>query len=76
MSVPTSKIQISLGIAQSDLSSLCAYRVAKDPGFLHADSEDSDQTGRMPRLIRILAGRTLISLVLVTAHITNLYDKT
>ena len=25
--------------------------VAKDPSFLHADSEDSDQTGRMPRLI-------------------------
>ena len=25
--------------------------VAKDPRFLHADSEDSDQTGRMPRLI-------------------------
>ena len=23
----------------------------KDPSFLHADSEDSDQTGRMPRLI-------------------------
>ena len=25
--------------------------VAKDLGFLHADSEDFDQTGRMPRLI-------------------------
>ena len=24
---------------------------SKDPSFLHADSEDSDQTGRMPRLI-------------------------
>ena len=32
-------------------SSLCAQWVAKDPSFLHADSEDSDQTGRMPRLI-------------------------
>ena len=32
-------------------SSLCAQSVAKDPNFLHADSEDSDQTGRMPRLI-------------------------
>ena len=31
---------------------LSAQRVAKDPSFLHADSEDSDQTGRMPRLIR------------------------
>ena len=25
--------------------------VGKDTSFLHADSEDSDQTGRMPRLI-------------------------
>ena len=25
--------------------------VVKGPMFLHADSEDSDQTGRMPRLI-------------------------
>ena len=31
--------------AQSDQSSLCAQRVAKDPSFLHADSEDwSDWT--------------------------------
>ena len=26
--------------------------------FLHADSEDSDQTGRMPRLIWVFAGHT------------------
>ena len=26
--------------------------------FLHADSEDSDQTGQMPRLIRVFAGHT------------------
>ena len=32
-------------------SSLCAQCVAKDPSFLQADSEDSDQTGQMPRLI-------------------------
>ena len=25
--------------------------------FLHADSEDSDQTGRMPRLISVFGGR-------------------
>ena len=36
---------------QPGQSSLCAQWVAKDPTFLHADSEDSDQTGRMPRLI-------------------------
>ena len=34
--------------AQSDQSSLCTQWVAKDPSFLHADIEDSDQTGRMP----------------------------
>ena len=49
---------------QSDQSSLCAQWVAKDPRFLHADSEDSDQTGRMSRLIWVFAGRTLILLVL------------
>ena len=37
--------------AQSDQSSLCAQSVAKDPSFLHVDTEDSDQTGQMPRLI-------------------------
>ena len=45
-------------------SSLCAQWVAKGPSFFHADSEDSDQTGRMPRLIRVLAGCTLNLLVL------------
>ena len=44
-------------------SSLCAHWVAKDPSFLHADSGDSDQTGRMPRLIWVFAGRTATLLV-------------
>ena len=50
--VCTAKTQISLGIrpVRSE-SSLCAQWVAKDPSFLHADSEDTDQTGWMPRLI-------------------------
>ena len=34
--------------------------VAKDPSLLHADSEDSDQTGRRPRLIWVFAGSTVI----------------
>ena len=38
-------------LTQSDQSSLGAQWVAKDPMVLHADSEDSDQTGGMPRLI-------------------------
>ena len=57
--VPTGKAQISLGIHPVwSESSLCAQRVAKDPRFLHADSEDSDQTGQLPRLIWAFAGRT------------------
>ena len=60
-----SKTQISLGIRPVwSESSLCALWVAKGPRFLHADSEDSDQTRRMPRLIWVFAGRTLILLVL------------
>ena len=38
----------------------CAQWVAKDPSFLHADSEDSDQTGR----IWVFAELTVILLVL------------
>ena len=37
---------------------LCAQWIGKDSSFLHADSEDSDQTGRMPRLIQVFAGHT------------------
>ena len=65
VTVRPAKTQISLGIHPVWLAtSLCAYWVAKDPRFLHADSEDSDQTGRMPRLIWVFARRTLILLVL------------
>ena len=72
MTVRPAKTQISLGIRPVwSESSLCAWWVAKAPSFLHADSEvlhadseDSDQTGRMPRLIWVFAGRTLILLVL------------
>ena len=46
MSVRPAKTQISLGIRQVwSESSLCAQWVAKGPRFLHADNEDSDQTG-------------------------------
>ena len=49
VTVRPAKTQISLGICQVwSESSLCVQWVAKDPSFLHADSEDSDQTGRMP----------------------------
>ena len=53
------KTQISRDIRPVKPESLLwAQWVAKDPRFLHADSEDSDQTGRMPRLIWVFSGRT------------------
>ena len=56
--VRPAKTQISLGIHPVwSESSLCAQWVAKDLSFLHADSKDSDQTGRMSRLIWVFAGR-------------------
>ena len=72
VNVRPAKTQISLGIRPVwsewcpgwSESSLCAQWVAKGPRFLHADSEDSDQTGRMHRLIWVFTGRTVILLVL------------
>ena len=59
MTMRPAKTQISLGIRPVwPESSLCTQWVAKDPCFLHADNEDSDQTGRMPTLIWVFAGRT------------------
>ena len=59
VAVRPAKTQISLGIRPVwPESSMCAQLVARDPSFLHADNEDSDQTGRMPRLIWVFAGRT------------------
>ena len=56
--VRPAKTQVSLDIRPVwSESSLCTQCVAKGPSFLHADSEDSDQTGRMPRLIWVFAGR-------------------
>ena len=70
--VKTNKVTVRPAKTQTSLdirpvwseSSLCAQWVAKDPSFLHADSEDSDQTGWMSRLIWVFAGRTLTLLVL------------
>ena len=65
MTVRPAKTQISLGIRPVwSESSLCAQWIGKDQSFLHADSEDSDQTGRMPRLIWDFAVRTTTLLVL------------
>ena len=57
--VRPAKPQISLGSRPVwSESLLCAQWVAKDPSFLHAESEDSDQTGQMLRLIWVFAGRS------------------
>ena len=65
MAVHPAKTQISLGIRPVwSESLLSAQWVAMDPSFLHVDNEDSDQTGRMPRLIWVFAGRTVTLLVL------------
>ena len=65
VTVRQAKTQISLDICPVwSESLLCSQWVAEDPSFLHADSEDSDQTGWMPRLIWVFAGRTLSLLVL------------
>ena len=50
--------------------SLCAQWVAKDQRVLHADGEDPDQTGRMPRLIWVFAGHTLTLLVLSSIYLS------
>ena len=51
VAVRPAKTQISLGIRQVwSKSSLSALWVAKDPVIVNADSEDSDQTGRMTRV--------------------------
>ena len=65
MTVRPAMTQISLGIHLVwSVSLLCIQWIAEDPRFLHADSDDSDQTGRMPRLIWVFAGHTVILLVL------------
>ena len=72
MAVRPAKTQISLGIRPVwSESSLCAQWVAKDPSFLHADSEDSNQTGRMPRLIWVFAGRTCHFVGFVTRRLKS-----
>ena len=52
--------------------SLCAHWVAKDPIRLHADSEHSDQTVWVHRLICVFAGRTDHLVFVVLFH--NNYD--
>ena len=65
MTLRPAKIQFSLGIRPVwSESSLSAWRKLGSLATHWAHNEDSDQTGRMPRLIWVFAGRTLILLVL------------
>ena len=65
ISVHPAKTQISLGIRPVwSESSLSAWRNLGSLATHWAHSEDSDQTGQMPRLIWVFAGCTVILLVL------------
>ena len=65
MTVRPAKTQISLGIRPVwSESSLSAWRNLGSLATHWAHSEDSDQTGRMPRLTWVFAGRTVTLLVL------------
>ena len=62
MSVRSAKTQISLGIRP--VWSLSAWRNLGSLVTHWTHGEDSDRTGRMPRLIRVFAGHTVTLLVL------------
>ena len=63
--VRPAKTQISLGIRSVwSEPSLTAWRKLRSLATHWAHSEDSDQIGRMPKLIWVFAGRTVILLVL------------
>ena len=65
VSVRPAKTQISMGIRPVwTETSLSAWRKLGSLATHWAHNEDSDQTGRMPRLIWVIAGRRVILLVL------------
>ena len=80
--VRPAKAQISLGIRPVWLdSSLSAWRIIGPLTTYGAHSEDSDQTGQMPRLIRVFAGHTshfvvfvMQRLILIYAYIIDQYN--
>ena len=80
MSKPTkwhvrpAETQVSLGIRPAWSESLLSAWRNLGPLATHwAHSEDSDQTGRMPRLIWVFAGRTVILFVLSWGGSFTLY---
>ena len=65
--VRPAKIPISLGILPVwSESSLSPWRNIKSLATHWAHSEDSDQTGHPPSLIRVFAGRTLVILLVLS----------
>ena len=77
MSVRPAKTQISLGIRPVwSESSLSAWKNLGSLATHWVHSEDSDQTGRMPRFIWVFAGRTLILFVChVVAQIKSVFTQ-
>ena len=72
VSVHPVKTQISLGIRPVwSASSLSAWRKFRSLATYLAHSKDSDQTGRMPRLIWVCTGRTCHFVGFVTILKTN-----
>ena len=73
--VHPAKTQISLGIRPVwSGSSLSAWRKLGSLVTHWAHSEDSDQIGRMPRLIWVFAGRTVNLFCHVVAHFSFEFD--
>ena len=76
ITVCPAKSRISLGICPVwSESSLCAEWVAKGPSFLHADSKDSDQTGRMPFVSFVMRRFWLASPSSVTVKILKIQTQ-
>ena len=76
MTVRPAKTQISLGVRPVwSESSLSAWKNLGSLATHWAHSKDADQTGRMPRLIRVFAGRTAILLVLSCHGSNNKVDR-
>ena len=74
MSVRPAKTQISLGIRPVwSESSLFAWRNLWSLATHWVHSEDSDQTGQMPRLIWVFAGHTVILLLFFSCCGSNTF---
>ena len=74
MSVRPAETQISPGFRPFwSESSVSARRYLGSLATHWAHSDDSDQTGRMPRLIWVFDGRTLILFVLLCRGSNNVY---